>query len=754
MKQHIVRIALGLLIVLAFLGHAARFYQVAFISQLDQIMYDYRLRLTMPGTLDDRVVILDIDEKSLAIPELGHWPWGRDKMAVLVEKLFDKYGIAVLGFDVVWAERDQSSGLKVLDQLAKKELRDTPQFAATLNTLRPRLDYDGMFAKAISGRPVVLGYYFSSEEDAREYGVLPEPVLPAGIFAGRNIGFSAWRGFGSNLPELQAAAALAGHFNPFIDFDGVVRRVPMLNEYKGKYYEALSLAVIRLLMGLNEASRTNGKTISLPKLQPFLAGSSSKGYGGFERIDVGPIRIPVDENVTTLVPFRGKRNSFKYVSLSDVYLDRAPAESLRGRIALVGASAPGLIDLRSTPVGSAYPGVEIHANLIAGMLDFNKGTLKQKPPYMIGAEVVLLLIVGLALTLLLPLLSPVRASLISLVSLVMITGLNVMIWSGANMVLPLASSVLMIIALFALNMSYGYFVESRSKRQFTELFGQYVPPELVDKMAEDPEKYSMEGRSEELTVLFSDIRGFTSISEGLDPKQLSAFINEYLTSMSMVIRNNRGTLDKYIGDAIMAFWGAPVADPVHARQGVLSAMLMQEELSKLSESFVAKGWPPIKIGVGLNTGIMSVGDMGSKLRRAYTVMGDAVNLGSRLEGITKQYGVGIICGPHTRELVKDVVWRELDRVRVKGKDEPVAIYEPLGFDGQVSKERLEELKLWNQALRAYRAQDWDQTDTLLFNLQRLAPGAHLYEVYAERVVHYRKDPPGPDWDGVWKFETK
>ena len=191
---------------------------------------------------------------------------------------------------------------------------------------------------------------------------------------------------------------------------------------------------------------------------------------------------------------------------------------------------------------------------------------------MIGAEVVLLIICGVVVTLLLPLLSPLRATLVSLVALILIAGLNVLIWSGANMVLPLASSVLMIAALFALNMSYGYFVESRSKRQFTELFGQYVPPELVDKMAEDPEKYSMEGRSEELTVLFSDIRGFTSISESLNPKELSAFINEYLTSMSMVIRNNRGTLDKYIGDAIMAFWGAPVADPEHARQGVLSAM--------------------------------------------------------------------------------------------------------------------------------------------------------------------------------------
>ena len=244
-----------------------------------------------------------------------------------------------------------------------------------------------------------------------------------------------------------------------------------------------------------------------------------------------------------------------------------PKDELRGKIALIGSSAPGLVDLRSTPVGSVYPGVEIHANMIAAMLD---NDFKQKPPYMLGAEVVLLLIGGIGLSLLVPLLSPFKATLVSVLATVLIIGLDVLLWTKAGLVLPLASSLLMIAVLFAFNMSWGYFVESRSKRQFTELFGQYVPPELVDKMAEDPEKYSMEGKSEALTVLFSDIVGFTSISESLEPKELSQFINDYLTAMSLVIRSNRGTLDKYIGDAIMAFWGAPVADPEHARQGVIT----------------------------------------------------------------------------------------------------------------------------------------------------------------------------------------
>jgi adenylate cyclase len=385
------------------------------------------------------------------------------------------------------------------------------------------------------------------------------------------------------------------------------------------------------------------------------------------------------------------------------------------------------------------------------MLD---SSIKQRPPFMLGAEVILLLIGGITLSLLMPMLSPLRATLVSILAMLLITGINVLIWSGAGMVLSLASSLLLTMGLFILNMAYGYFVESRSKRQFTELFGQYVPPELVDKMAQDPEKYSMEGKREDLTVLFSDIRGFTTISESLDPHELSAYINEYLTTMSLIIRNNHGTLDKYIGDAIMAFWGAPVADPAHHRNGVITALQMQEKATALNEEFRKRGWPEIKIGVGLNSGVMSVGDMGSKVRKAYTVMGDPVNLGSRLEGITKQYGVGILVGESTKRAVTDIVFREVDRVRVKGKEEPVAIFEPIGVDGQVDKNMLDEIELWHQCLGAYRAQDWDQAELQLVNLHQLNPTLGLYRIFSEKISECRANPPGPDWDGVTKFETK
>jgi adenylate cyclase len=744
-RQHLVRIALGLAILALFLGHAARLYPgpargIPFVDQLDRIVYDARLRLTRPGGVDERIVILDIDEKSLAAPELGRWPWGRDVVAGLVQKLLDTHGVAVLGFDVVFAEPDRSSGLPVLEGLARGSLKDFPQFQAALAELRPRLDHDARFAAAIKGRPVVLGYYLTSR-DARTSGILPAPVLPAGTFTGRPIAFTSWKGYGANLPDFQAAAAASGHFNSFPDDDGINRRVPMLAEYEGAYYEPLALAVMRTLL-------------AFPKVEPGYPPGTvlNRHYSGLEWLEVGPMRIPVDENACALVPYRGPQGSFRYISLVDVHLDKVPVGELTGKIALVGTTAPGLFDLRATPVGEAYPGVEVQANLIAGMLD---GNLKAKPAYVLGAEVLLLLVSGLTLAIWLPFLSPFRATAMSFAALALITGLGVLVWVYADIALPLASSLLLVIVLFALNMSHGFFVESRAKQQLTLRFGEYVPPELVDVMAANPGKYSMEGRNDVLTVLFTDIRGFTSIAEGLDPRALSAFMNELLTALSLVIRNDyRGTLDKYVGDQIMAFWGAPVADAQHAREAVAAGLAMVAALPKLNGEFRARGWPEVRIGVGINTGPMRVGDMGSRIRRAYTVMGDAVNLASRLEGLTKHYGVDILVGPETHAAAKDFVYREVDRVRVKGKGEPVAMFEPIGREGEIGRERQEELKLWAQALKMYRAQNWEQAELVLFNLQRLYPGAPLYSFYAERVARYRQRLPEPEWDGVTSFETK
>ena len=739
---------------LVFVGHAATFYKIGFITRLENIIYDYRLRLTMPGTVDDRVVILDIDERSLDPRALGRWPWSRDKIVGLLQKLLDKYGVVLIGFDVVFAEPDESSGLPVLEKLAKTRLKDVGPFQSALKELRPGLDYDAIFANFLRGRPVVLGYYFNSNDDALESGALPEPVLPPGTFGNRKIRFAIWKGYGANLPEFQTGAANAGHFNPLVDDDGVSRRVPMLMEYKGGYYEAFSLAIVRLYLGMQDAVRNNKTALTLPKVltgsapEPFIKGS----YTGLEWLEVGKLRIPVDDEVAALVPYRGPRGSFPYFSLADVWFDKVPVERLKGRIALIGTSAPSLVDLRSAPVDSVYPGVEIHANLVAGMLD---GKLKHKPAYMLGAEVLLLALGGVVLTLLIPMLAPLWASAATVTGMALITLLDIGVWSYAGLVLPLAASVLMTVTLYTVNMAYGYFVETRSKRQFTELFGQYVPPELVGIMAEDPEQYTMAPKSTDLTILFSDVRGFTSISEALSPEHLREYINEYLTDMSNIIRGKyRGTLDKYIGDAIMAFWNAPVEDKDHPRNGVLAALEMLRECGTLNEKFIARGWPTLKIGIGVNSGNVRVGDMGSKERRAYTAMGDAVNVASRLEGRTKYYGVGILVGEATRRLVKEVVFKEIDKIKVKGKDEAITIYEPVGLQAEVEKKVLDELKLWHQTIRLYRSRQWDQVEVNLLNLHRMNPGCALYELYAKEAAGKRRNPPPAEWDGVTVFDEK
>ena len=735
LKKHTIPIVLGVAMLMVFLLHAAKVVNIPLIQHIEAISYDARLRLTMPKTLDRRIVIVDIDEKSLA--EEGRWPWGRDKLAAMLDRLFDQYHVAVVGFDVVFAEKDESSGLKVLERLGQKELKNIPQFQASLAQLRPQLDHDHIFAQKLASRPVVLGYYFTSNRN-RVSGLLPAPTFPTGSFTGSNTAFVSATGYGANLPEFQKAAQSAGHFNPLMDFDGVARRVPMLMEYQGAYYESLSLAIIRTLSG-NVGIRP-----------VFEEGADNIG-DSLEWLQVGKLKIPVDENVAALVPYRGKQGSFRYFSASDVLHGRVNPQELRGTIVLVGTTAPGLMDQRSTPVGAVYPGVEVHANLIAGMLDHN---IKQKPAFIMGAEITEMLLIGLLLAFTLPLLSPIKSTLTALAALLLVIGGNLSLWQYADTVMPLAATMLMIIALFMLSMSYGFFVESRAKRQITGLFGQYVPPELVDEMSENPGNFTMEGESREMTVLFSDVRGFTTISEGLSPKELSRLMNEYMTPMTRIIHKHRGTIDKYIGDAIMAFWGAPIHDPTHARNAVLAAMEMQEVLAVLRPQFIERGWPGVRIGVGLNTGVMSVGNMGSEFRMAYTVMGDSVNLGSRLESITKQYGVGIIVGEHTQKAVPDIVFRELDRVRVKGKDEPVAIYEPLGAAGQVDETTLDELKLFQQMLKLYRVQDWDLAEVQLLNLQKSSPECTLYRLYLERISYFRGHPPGVEWDGVFTFTTK
>lgn len=746
-RQSFLRLAFAWVPVLLAVLHVVGVVRLGALEWVDSLIYDTRLRATMPQTMDPRIVIVDVDEKSLS--EVGQWPWPRHRLARITDELFDRQRVAVLGFDVVFAEPDATSPRHALEGLAARELAHLPALAEQVRQLTVQLDHDQLFAKALANRPVVLGHYFTSDRDGRKSGQLPPPAMSKADLQGKGGGFVRWTGYGANIPELAAAVRSGGYFNAITDSDGLVRAVPLVSQYGGEYFQSLALAVFRELMGA---------TTLAPGFPPsrFLP----TGYQGLESILVQQgdrsLPLPVDQRVSSLVPYRGlggpKGGSFQYVSAADVLHGRLAPEALKGKVVLFGTTAPGLLDLRATPVGTAYPGVEVHANLISGFLD---GNVPTTPDYALGYELVVVLVSGLLLALLLPRLPAAKAIGLSLGMLLAVTGLNLWLYTSHGLALPLASALFMIVAAFVMNMSHGYFAESRSKRELAQLFGTYVPPELVDEMVKDPDSYTMQAQARELTVVFCDMRGFTRLAETMTPEQLQTVLNQIFSRMTEVIRRHRGTIDKYMGDCVMAFWGAPLASPDHAAQAVQAALEMTEAMRDINASFRARGWPEVGVGIGINTGSMLVGDMGSNIRRSYTVIGDAVNLGSRLEALSRVYGVDVVAGEATRRQAPQFHWQELGRVVVKGRAEAVRAYTPLGVRTEVPNPDLQqELAVWDGFLKAYRAQDWEKCDIHLLNLQRMRPASALYAYYASCVAQQRVLPPDPAWDGTLRPTDK
>jgi len=725
---------LSALFVLLLAAHVGGLLHIASIQRAEAWLYDAWLKRTAPAGFDDRVAILDIDEASLK--SVGRWPWSRDTMTTLVEQLFDRYGVAAVGFDVVFAESDTSSGLDTLRQLAQRDLAGSREFQAALKQIAPQLDYDARFATALAERPVSLGYYFIPEGygDART-GMLPAPSLPLSAFeplapAAPPVGY------GANLGAFQQAAPAAGFFNMRADDDGTARRMGLVLPFGEGYYVSLSVSTLQVAFGG----------------EPVLAGVDTQSVLGRQYLspwlEVGGIRLPLSADGGVHVPYRAGA-PFPYISAADVLAGKVPPAQLEGRIVLLGSTAPGLADLRVTPFSNAFPGVEIHAHLIVGMLD---GITRATPPWADDARLIAVLLLGALLTALLLRFGPTIGLVATVFLLALLLAAYHAAWSR-YWVVPMAAPMLTLFGLYALNTAYSLFAETRSKRQITKLFGQYVPPELAAEMSQNPAHYTMEGQSRDMTVLFSDIRGFTNFSEKLPPTELAEVLNAYLSTMTRIIQQHRGTIDKYIGDAVMAFWNAPVDLNDHAPRAVATALDMQAALPQLNAEFAARGWPEVKIGVGVNTGRMSVGNMGSEFRMSYTVMGDAVNLGSRLEGITKQYGVGILATQTTVDADPVHAFMKIDDVRVKGKETPVAIYEPLGPKDTLDATTRETAAEFEAAYAAYQKQDWDAAETKLGALKVRAPRP-LYDIYLERIAHFREVAPPADWDGVFVYTTK
>jgi adenylate cyclase len=618
-KTSIIRQLLSFLLLALFLAHASNMVQIPLLATLERKAYDYRINLNHATEPDERIVIVDIDEKSLA--EIGRWPWNRDVLATLVDNLYDHYDVAVTGFDVLFAEADTSSGLNVLEDMASKELRDNPQYLQALEERRASLKYDELFAQSLQERNVILGYFFTNNSGIEAIKPSSDDDLPDPIYLldeqTRDIPFIQTSGYGANLPILQANAAHGGFIDlPTVDDDGVIRAIPVVQRHGDRLYESLSMAMVRSLLDFEP-------------LQLQIAEYQGEGSNlGLEKMSIGDFHVPVDERGVALVPYRGPYGSFPYVSAADVLNKTASMDTLEDAIILVGATAAGLLDVRSTPVQALYPGVEVHANLIAGILDSN---IKENPAYVKGMLIIFLIVIWLMATLVFYF-NNMLFSIISISSLLASTYFGgIYAWTDLNIVLPMATPLTFISLLFMYFLSYSYFVENRSKRQLARMFRQYIPPELVDELDGEVSDYGMEGETREMSVMFSDIRGFTSISEKLPPKELTRLMNAYLTGMTTAIQQERGTIDKYIGDAIMAFWGAPIADEKHAQRALEGSMEMLAQLETMQEEFDRQGWPPISIGVGINSGPMFVGNIGSEFRMSYTVLGDAVNLGARLE---------------------------------------------------------------------------------------------------------------------------
>ncbi len=732
--QRIIRYALSLALTLVFLLHVGGIVNIPILTSLENQAYDARLKITLPRQVDKQVVIVDIDEKSLN--EIGQWPWNRNILARINHILFDYYQIKAIGYDIVFAEEDIDEGTKILDRMAKGSLKDDPAFIEEYLRVIPSLKHDQLFAESLKNRNTVMGFVMNTGSTK---GSLPEPVTELSKKTLDKLAIFKSRGYTANLKLLQDSAFSGGFFNnPLLDSDGVFRRVPLLQIYKNQLHESLALALTRVVTGS-------------PPIEMVVASSDNSNDLFLEWVTIGEIAIPVDQQSGVLVPYIGKQKSFTYVSASDVLNKKVNKEVLNEKIALFGTSAPGLLDLRTTPLEAAYPGVEIHANIIQGILD---GRILHAPGYTRGYEFILICFIGILLTFTLPMLSALYSTLIILASITLLIATNFYAWTSAQLVLPIAAPVLLVILLFALQMTYGFFVESRGKRQLAHLFGQYVPPELVEEMSEKMEDINLDGEMREMSVLFSDVRGFTTISESLEPKELTGYINAFLTPITKVIHDNRGTIDKYMGDAVMAFWGAPLEDKQHALHALNAALGIVERMKSLRQAFSKKQWPEIYVGIGVNSGIMNVGNKGSEFRVDYTILGDAVNLGSRLEGLTRIYGVDIITSEFTKHAVPEYEYRELDRVRVKGKDKPVTIYEPLGLLENIDKSDRKLLKQFHIGIKQYRAQNWDAAEREIFGLSQLEPERKIYKIYLERIMHFRENPPAADWDGCFTHTSK
>ncbi len=721
-----------------------------FLQRIEGILYDVRLLATLPSqprTTDEHIIIIDIDEKSMQ--EQGRYPWSRRKVSTLVEKLMTA-GVTVVAFDIVFAEPEENPVTQLLSY--KQDL--SPQALLEIKDVAPEIDADTRFASILAQSEVVLGFmldeasYLSTEEAtarthfSRHIGTVPTSHVVSTnsqAFADKTE-VPIFESILGNIPVLQQAASGSGFINSTADGDGFIRKASLLLDFNGKFYPSLALETARVYTLADKLATTS------------IIHDSSEWL---QAITLQDKVIPVNEKGQILIPFKGAQGSFDYYSATDILKDRIPSQELEGAIAFVGTSAIGLADLRATSVGIQYPGVEIHANVFESLL--HPEMIPVVPDTILGISLLILLLTGIVLSATMSARGPLAILLLCVAAVLFHVGLNWYVWAVHKVSLPLFLVLLLISLLTFYYGAMGFVTEISRRRNIKDIFDQYVPPAYIDKLIQQGKGDSIKPELKHMSVLFADIRNFTQLSEGFSAQELSEFMREYLSEITGVIFENNGTIDKYVGDMVMAFWNAPLDDEYHAKHAVITALQMINKAEELTTVFQRQGWPAVKIGIGISTGEMNVGDMGSHYRKAYTVLGDNVNLGSRIESLTKYYGVDILITDNTfNELAEqDIVCRLIDTIKVKGKQDAHKVYEPLGLTSTMSREMVDTLATHNRMIVHYMAQEWKcALDLLILLKQQKYFSSIIYDKYYQRIKEREHLPRDEQWNGIYVHKNK
>ena len=691
-------------------------YPSAFI-QLEYKIKDmmFKTRGNVDG--DKNIIIIDIDEKSLK--KLGQWPWSRDKIAKILQNLTND-GVGIIGLDILFAEADNSSPKRVLSKLG-------------LSTKGVE-DYDEIFAKTIKQTPTIAGYAFSLKND----GIKPSGAPNSNIIIiernkpKKSYIIKPYRAI-LNLPIIQKNANFNGYFNTIPDDDGVVRSIPLVMEYNKTIYPSLDLEMLRVAMQKN-----------IIKI--------NYSDDGVESISIGKLNIPTDIYGRLMINYTGKTRNYKYISAVDIYDNNIDKSLIQNKFALLGTSAIGLLDLRSTPFNSAFAGVEIHANAIDNMINQNFLSI---PTWSTSADILSIIIICI-ITLGLLLIPNALVSIIFLGFLnFLLLYLHYYLMFSKGIVLNTLFPILSMNFLFFVGTALNFYYENKQKNLIKSKFAKKVSPAVVEELIKNSNIKS-KGEEKEITIFFSDIRDFTHISEQMNSaSNLIDLLNDYMTPMVNIITNSNGTVDKFIGDSIMAYWNAPLNIPFHADIALEASIKQIFELTKINEKLKSKKRPIIKIGIGLNSGKSIVGEMGSIGRSDYTCIGDPVNIASRVEGLCKTYGAKIILTEFTKKLLtkENYLIRELDKVRVKGKDKPITIYECFGKDrSSWIKFNQNDADNFKEALSLYRKSNFKKSLEIFNSLNKNCK-QKLYDIYIDRCQYFIKFPP-KDFDGIFTFNTK